>query len=289
MKYITYLMIIINFNSFSETINWKDFDFKKLNNITKNLINKKRKTPVSFDSTCFLAAEAHGLYLVNNKVLYEDFCKPLDNTFISHLEPKNKYLNTMGQRLSYFRNKNSASFEICSYLELHKNTTYEHLANKIIHDFMQSEPHANVIKDEELKFFAISSHISEDGTVYSVIVFSKDNIVFKKQKTEVIYQIYLYKTKELINKNSQIYPKEWSNKKLLTQLLIEYETRTQLYIDNGLSVNNVLNLTYDEFVICNFIHQFIIHQEDNFVNIQEFILKDIEFRHKLYKETKKPF
>ena len=109
------LLILICFflshhQSISEKINWKHFDKESFNHFFIKKVMKLRKgSKLSFDSTCYLAAELHGLYLANNKISITEFSEKKEGTYGAHLERLSPFTKTMNQRLSFFRKRTKLS------------------------------------------------------------------------------------------------------------------------------------------------------------------------------------
>lgn len=294
MRLLTTLLLALTITSLSaQRINWDTFDNMHFNKCIIKKINSARTENVSFDSTCFQAAEMHGLYLVNNKMTSEEFATESNNTYGGHLELSSKVTKTMNQRLSYFRGKSVYAAEVCAILKARKGETYCELADRVLSQYLSSELHRPFFFMDELSAVGGTIHVTESGQIYSVIVFAHPYTgptLIPAGNEEAIYDSVLAVRDSIYQENLR---KGWVDKledgEVMEFFLMEYESKRSVNIQLGLSTDTILGIDYNTYLICQLVYETKkSNSPKTLLETYNEITADLAERKATYESQKKP-
>ena len=156
----------------SEVIDWANFDNDRYNSMLINEIQKFRSSHIECDSVVYHAAEMHGLYLCESKADFKSFEKYREG----HQESGFSLSKNLSDRIRFFNmseihfDPNKGGGEVCAMFYGHNFNTYPELVNEVLSTYKKSKEHWGIVTKNG-NVAGGSVHLSEDGYVYSVIVF----------------------------------------------------------------------------------------------------------------------
>ena len=179
-------------------------------------------------------------------------------------------------------------------LNTSKGETYEKLSDRVIDQYLSSTPHRKIVMGKNAPFFGASIHTTEQGVVYSVIVFSSTSFT-KIPNEDIARSNKIYDS--ILNIRDSVYTekfnKGWGDevkrKDVMSTFLSDYETRVginkKLRIETE-AVNGINNIIY---LICKSIHPYKVYESDKSAQaVHALIEQDLKERKAKYNAQKKP-
>jgi len=173
-----------------DVIDWSNFDTNKYNDMLIGEIQKVRTSNIECDSVVCGAAKMHGLYLCENKTDFKLFSENRNG----HQEPMSPLSKNLSDRIRYFNmselhfDPNKGGGEVCAMSSGHEFNTYSELIGRVMSTYKKSKDHWGIITSNG-NVAGGSIHLSENGNMYSVIVFYDKNEINNKAHNDIVKKI----------------------------------------------------------------------------------------------------